>query len=260
MLVSRLPYPVGRMHVVTGMHRSGTSLLAMWLAAAGAPTAPMSEFYGADEHNPRGYFEEKVLIDLNSLMLTGRPRTTGTRASHAAASAAYLRGPNSDDVARRSNALAPQLQNYANNRSGVLVKDPRLCLTLPHWITHTGPAETVSVAVRHPASVAASLNRRQRIPGRVAHRFWRMHMESVLSWAGSETVFVDMDDVMAGGPHTATAALAVQFADASTPITTSQLEQAFPEVFAEQLVNSVAPAPLDGPTNAIYQRLKERCT
>lgn len=63
------------MIVVTGMHRSGTSLVAMTLEALGVSFGNHEEFYGSDRWNERGYFERRDVIDLNSRLLTGFPRT-----------------------------------------------------------------------------------------------------------------------------------------------------------------------------------------
>ena len=65
------------MMVVTGMHRSGTSLLAMTINALGQPFGDESAMYGADQWNERGYFEQRAVVDLNSRLITGFGRTDG---------------------------------------------------------------------------------------------------------------------------------------------------------------------------------------
>ncbi|MFN8611453.1 MAG: sulfotransferase family protein [Vulcanimicrobiota bacterium] len=51
--------------IVTGLPRSGTSLLMSMLAAGGLPVLSDSR-RPADEHNPRGYFEDSRVLALNS--------------------------------------------------------------------------------------------------------------------------------------------------------------------------------------------------
>ncbi len=52
---------------ITGMHRSGTSLLASFLARAGVELG--GDFFPADPRNPRGYFEDRDLLYLQTEML-----------------------------------------------------------------------------------------------------------------------------------------------------------------------------------------------
>ena len=63
-----IPRTTGRsidMIVVTGMHRSGTSLAALVLQALGADFGPDDALYGADDHNADGYLERLEAVDLN---------------------------------------------------------------------------------------------------------------------------------------------------------------------------------------------------
>ena len=59
-----------------------------------------------------------------------------------------------------------------------LIKDPRLCMTLPAWLpalqAHDA-AISVLLILRHPAAVAASLFRRNRLPESVTAPLWLMH-------------------------------------------------------------------------------------
>ena len=53
--------------VVAGMHRSGTSLVASWLAAAGIDMG--ERLLPSDAGNPTGYFEDVAFLDLDRRML-----------------------------------------------------------------------------------------------------------------------------------------------------------------------------------------------
>jgi len=53
--------------VITGMHRSGTSLLASFLAASGVDLG--DDLFPADAHNRHGYFEDRELLELQTVML-----------------------------------------------------------------------------------------------------------------------------------------------------------------------------------------------
>jgi hypothetical protein len=58
---------VGRVLVVTGMHRSGTSLVASYLERAGLDIG--GELLGPDVGNPKGYFEDARLHDIHLEMM-----------------------------------------------------------------------------------------------------------------------------------------------------------------------------------------------
>ena len=58
---------------VTGMHRSGTSLVASWLARCGL-TLDDGQVYGATEGNPKGHFEDKEFVDLQAARLLALSR------------------------------------------------------------------------------------------------------------------------------------------------------------------------------------------
>ena len=55
------------------MHRAGTSLLANLLFELGVPGGDPAGFLPADRWNPRGYFEQLDVLDLNNTALTGQP-------------------------------------------------------------------------------------------------------------------------------------------------------------------------------------------
>lgn len=61
-----------------------------------------------------------------------------------------------------------------------MVKEPRFCLTLPAWRRHGTRFESVLVCLRDPASVARSLQRRNRISIERAERLWLLHYERLL--------------------------------------------------------------------------------
>src|SRR5436305_2564424 len=61
------PAAAGVPIVVAGMHRSGTSLVAAFLAAAGIDMG--GRLLPADAGNPRGYFEDLEVVELNAATL-----------------------------------------------------------------------------------------------------------------------------------------------------------------------------------------------
>ncbi len=177
------------MIVVTGMHRSGTSLAALVLRELGADFGPTERLYDADRWNANGYLERVDAVDLNSRMITGHARTT-SRVAAVRSQLGYLQMPSADRVAARAQPLEDERRALAGSLDGLFVKDPRFCITLPQW---TERQAGLVVALRHPSASVASLRKRNRLPEPLGHRFWRWHMEQVLPFLGPETLVIRQD-------------------------------------------------------------------
>ena len=184
------------MIIVTGMHRSGTSLAAQVLQALGADFGPAERLYDADQWNANGYLERVDAVDLNSRMITGFSRTTG-RLDAVRSQLSYLRMPSSTNVAKRARPLRAERAALADELTGLFVKDPRFCVTLPHW---TDAQEGLVVALRHPSASVASLQRRNRLPPALGHRFWRWHMAEALPHITPDTLVI-RQDLLTGPDH-----------------------------------------------------------
>jgi GT2 family glycosyltransferase len=142
--------------VITGMHRSGTSLVASWLAAAGVDLG--ERLLAPDAGNPTGYFEDLSFLDLDRRMLCeavpagepGHPDWGWTESERLDRS----RFAAHEDAARA--LLAAQ----ANRDSGGLWgwKDPRTTLLLDFW-DGLLPGARYLFLYRFPWEVADSMQR-----------------------------------------------------------------------------------------------------
>jgi len=59
------------MKIITGMHRSGTSLVARLFFEAGADLGDPTTFYRPDRWNPDGYYEQPEIHGLNMKLTEG---------------------------------------------------------------------------------------------------------------------------------------------------------------------------------------------
>lgn len=185
------------MKIVTGMHRSGTSLVCQLLAESGVDFGDRSQFLEKDRWNTRGYFELRPVIDLNSRLITGIPRTT-SRLHAVLSQCLYMTRPVEARINRRAERHAEDIHRLGTDYSGLTVKDPRFCLTLRAWMTHS-KIERIVICLRHPEEVADSLKRRQRIPRGPALRFWAYHIHCLLKNAPMEKCcFFDVHRLAAG--------------------------------------------------------------
>lgn len=179
------------MIVVTGMHRSGTSLVCRLLAQLGVSFGDPAQHYPADRWNPDGYYEDRAVMDLNSRIVTGWPRNRSRLAAFAA-KLAYLRMPGDAAIARRAARQQTALRALAARFRDGAVKDPRFCLTLRFWLDAAAVSHVV-VCLRHPAAVVASLARRDRLPPALAARFFAWHVDRLLAQLpAGRAVFVDI--------------------------------------------------------------------
>ena len=184
------------MILVTGMHRSGTSLVCQLLARLGEAVGDPADRIPADRWNPAGYFEQRAVMDLNSRIVTGWPRNR-SRAAAWLAKLRYLRMPSDAAIDARAARHRAALQELAVLHAGCALKDPRFCLTLRFWLAAADVAHVV-VCRRHPAAVVASLVRRDRLPRGLAARFYAWHVERLLlQLPPARAVFVDVDALAA---------------------------------------------------------------
>lgn len=185
------------MIVVTGMHRSGTSLVCQLLAGMGVSFGPAEDRFPSDRWNAAGYFEQKAVMDCNSRIVTGLPRNR-SRAAALLGKLVYLGMPGAAAIARRAAGQHAAIVRLGEQYRAGAVKDPRFCLTLGAWLAHSD-VQHVVVCLRAPAAVVASLRRRDRVPAWLGARFCAWHLHSLLSVLPLDrTVFVDVDR-LAGG-------------------------------------------------------------
>jgi len=195
---------VSRDVVVVGAPRSGTSMLAGLFVDAGHHAG--RRLIPPTPSNPAGFHEDLDVNQANDDLLeplADRP-VPGTEAPPRRLRwiGAYpepVRDPGDVDLA----ALVPP--------APFVLKDPRLCYTLPAWRGVLGDAAVV-VIVRHPEEVAASVTAmRDREPetfagfdATAAHlrAMWVAMYEAVLSWADEpgtpEVTWVACDEVRDG--------------------------------------------------------------
>lgn len=133
--------------VITGMHRSGTSLLASAMQAAGVAIG--DDLLGASESNVHGHFEDLGFLDFHEGVFEDHDCTW------------Y-------DVTPSTNlTISPERREQADTlvaaRAHLPVwgwKDPRTCMFLDFWETLLPQAKFVFI-FRRPDEVIASLQRRQ---------------------------------------------------------------------------------------------------
>jgi len=185
------------MILVTGMQRSGTSMVCQLLAACGLSFGDPADLLPADRWNASGYFEAKAVMDVNSKIITGLARH-GSALETWFAKVAYLGMPRQSRIGARAPRHRDTVVALGAKSRDCVVKDPRFCLTLRHWCEWTDVA-CVVVCMRNPSAVVESLLRRHGLPRWYGARFYAWHVDSLLQQLPSHAVvFVDVDRLVAG--------------------------------------------------------------
>ncbi|MFM7143806.1 MAG: sulfotransferase family protein, partial [Alphaproteobacteria bacterium] len=178
--------------VVAGMHRSGTSAFVRCVNLLGAGIG--EKLIPANWGNERGFWEDEEVVAADDALLAAAGRTwhdvrsmpTGWESSPALAEpAARIARIVADETAR-----CPLW----------VVKDPRLSRLVPAWDAAFEAAEVEPcflVALRHPAEVAASQERRDGFSAGKSNLLWLRHLLEVeRATRGRRRVFALYDDLM----------------------------------------------------------------
>lgn len=168
---------------IVGMHRSGTSAVAGFLAKAGYFAGQDDDLLPPQEDNPKGYFEREDVNALNDALF-------------ASLEGAWDRPPARKLVAEAApqwtgkiEALVERLLAGAAGRPLVL-KDPRVSLALPAWRAAVGGTFSWLVVDRSPVDTALSLRKRDARPLSVALALWQLYLTELLDGLAGERVLV----------------------------------------------------------------------
>ncbi len=156
--------------VVLGMHRSGTSALARVVSFLGA--ALPRHLLPANEANPSGHWEPAPLVVLHDQLLSALDSSWDDWRAPAP------RWRETELTAKFSGRIQQALDDEYGNAPLIVLKDPRLCRTLPYWMSvleKTGIRTAPLIIVRNPLEVAESLRERDGISFEKAMLLWLRH-------------------------------------------------------------------------------------
>ena len=179
---------------VTGMHRSGTSLVMGTLGRLGLDLGDPAQLQPAGADNPVGYFENRYLLEFNDELLAALGGTWDRPPVFASCW---------DDSAIveefRLRAVEVLTSCFATSGSGPCgIKDPRLSILLPFWET-IRPARATVVVVRCPTDVVSSLKARNGFSREHGAALWLRYTLAVFRDVPTSLV-VDLDRFLADLP------------------------------------------------------------
>ncbi len=175
--------------LVMGMHRSGTSALTRLLNMLGAYVASDGATTGASTENPKGFWERRDVRAANDLLINSAGSTWDDIRD-------FTPDGISDEVKR---AFEKQARNIVLDLDGHrpwVMKEPRLCETLPAWI----PFLEVPIAIfvyRHPVEVALSLKKRNGLSMAVAIALWeKYNLDALAATAAMPRLLVSHNEII----------------------------------------------------------------
>lgn len=170
---------------VLGMHRSGTSVSTGILQALGVRLS--DDLIPAADENSSGYFESAVITDIQEQLLNamgGSMWWTSTTLTPLPAN--WWRLPAVQPYKQR---LIEHVKAETSGKTGPWAfKDPRTARLLPLWneiIDELGLDAQFVLVVRHPAEVAQSLYKRQKMSPAYAELLWLEHNADAALYGGN---------------------------------------------------------------------------
>ncbi|HEX5337078.1 MAG TPA: glycoside hydrolase family 99-like domain-containing protein [Gallionella sp.] len=182
-----------RLVVVLGMHRSGTSAITRSLALLGVGLG--RDLHPAGFDNPTGFWEDRECIAINEQLL----ERLGS--SYDRLGRAWDEMPTGFGIEKlKARAIRSVARKLAENGGVWGFKDPRTCRLSGFWNAVFAALQCkvdFVIAVRNPASVAASLLTRNNIPAEKSYYLWLQHVLPSLRFAmGARHVVVDYDELL----------------------------------------------------------------
>lgn len=158
---------------ITGMHRSGTSMVARLLNLCGLYLGPDIRMMPPDEGNPAGYWQNLDMDQISEDLLT-----------HFSGGWDFLLPIMPPDWEKQPDLKplrdrAYELIDANSSHFPWGWKDPRACLTLPFWNSLL-PELKVVVCLRNPVEVALSLARHTGSTDAFSFNLWLRYMQRLL--------------------------------------------------------------------------------
>lgn len=154
--------------VVLGMHRSGTSAITGLLESFGLSIG--KNVMPPTPNNPKGYFENKRIVDFNNLLL----KISGVKWHEVflLPCGFFSRGNLFKGQGKEAKELILEEFDF---KGPLLIKDPRMCVLLPLWqpvFKSLNLTPSYILVNRKPAGVIRSLKQRDNLPAFRSEILW----------------------------------------------------------------------------------------
>jgi hypothetical protein len=157
---------------ITGMHRSGTSMVARAAQAAGVWLGEPDDLVPAAPDNPDGFFEHERLVAASDALFEGLGGGWDCPPS-------LPDGWGIDGRCAAAASLAAEVIAELSAHDAWGWKDPRAAVVLPFWLGQAADLGVV-LCVRNPLEVAASLRARNGCSLALGLRLWYQYMRAAI--------------------------------------------------------------------------------
>ena len=172
------------------MHRSGTSATAGLLIGLGLAGPQQDDLVPGDSSNERGHWESHEVQLCNARLLAAQGSTTYAPTPYTG---------NWSDVAGYEAVKSRAEAWFANAYAGqpIVMKDPRLCLTMSFWRAALPVPMAAVLVLRDPMHVARSLEARDGIPILLGLALWDRYTRSASEGlSGLPTLVVEYNSMI----------------------------------------------------------------
>lgn len=178
-----------RLLAITGMHRSGTSLLARTVNLLGVSLGDTGGLIPAGGSNVAGYWEPAEITRINDDILA---RMGGAWDIPPVLSHGWDADPRASELLSHAQEVIGALRAHDVTSTWFGYKDPRASLLLPFWSRVQQPDRCI-MAIRDPRAVAGSLAARDGIDEEWSAYLWMRYVCSVTKWSDN-VLIVDYSD------------------------------------------------------------------
>ena len=184
---------------ITGMHRTGTSMVTRALHDSGLHLlgAGADAFIDAAEDNPEGFWENAAIVACNDDLLEATGGAWDNPPSLPPQGADDPRVAHLVDAAHEALAGLRELGQKELGTWGF--KDPRTSLTAPFWMD-LEPDLQFMICVRHPIEVALSLKRRNQNSYSLGLSLWEKYYATLVETVPRERRLVTHYDAFFADP------------------------------------------------------------
>jgi len=167
---------------ITGMHRSGTSMIARLLNLCGVYLGEEEDLIPPEKDNPEGFWEHIKFQGINEEILTV---FRGSWDAIPDFKKGWQDAPQLSEINKRAQSLIEEF----SGKTQWGWKDPRSSITLPFWKKNIPDLKTI-ICLRNPYEVYRSLTRRGYASSIFSYDLWLKYSQHILDSTSSKNRIV----------------------------------------------------------------------
>jgi len=185
---------------ITGMHRSGTSMVSRILNICGMYLGPENKMMPPGGDNPKGFWENMDIVNVNGRILK---MFGGSWSAPPYIPYGWWTTPDAESFAESARKITEDLRSH-----GIWgFKDPRACFTLPFWRALYPDIFTI-ICLRDPLAVVRSLMKRDKnLQEEVGVFLWFLYNKAILENTLPENSLIFHYNFFTGNPKIGTTLL-----------------------------------------------------